>query len=232
MAQDPDKELDMVIYSEHVMAPFKKEFPNTYELMEYNMFGTLKLLQAMQILEARKFIETTAADHEGNDNIRTWSEYKIMIDKNLKKTPGLTDWRMAKACEPIAQVIHQQYFKKFPYWPAPGKTQSGYVYITCSGTHSAEKWDQKFQVTWSCEGGVKVKDKTDSSWFGLSRRYYCEMEGEPTFKILYFDLMKLKAVEGDFGEKMEKLKAKVDKLNNKEEEAEKLRQKLDALLLE
>ena len=243
MAQDPDKPLDMVIYSEHIISPFKASFPNTYELMQYNTIGTLKLLKSLEILTAKKFTETAAADNKGDDNYRTWSEYKEMIEENLQKISGISDWRMAKARIKISEVIHNQYFKKFPCWPAPGKSQSGYVYITCSDTHKAESGDQKFQVTWSCEGGVTVKDKTDlitisdTTWFfGLlgsktvKKKYYCEMVGQPTFKIMYVDLNKLLQIESKFGQKMIELKAQVDQLNNKDAEAEKLGSKLDALL--
>lgn len=238
MAQDPAKELDMVIYSEHIMAPFKQEFPNAHKLMQYNMVGTLKLLKQEHILKTKNFTRTTAADHKGDDGARTWGEYKQVITKNLKNIEGLSDWRMEKAREQIAQVVHEQYFKKFPYWPQPGNTQSGYVYITCSGTHSAEKGDQRFQVTWSCEGGVTVTDKTIRSggfWellFGGGEiNYYCDMTGAPTFKILYFDLMQLKAIEGLFGEGMTAWKKKVDELNDKQAEADKLREKMKKLLL-
>ena len=237
MAQDPDKQLDLVMYSEHIMSPFKKEFPNTYELIQYNMVGTLKLLKMLQIMTGKKIIETVAADHDGDDHHKTWSEYTDMITKNLQQVPGLSGWRMEKARKQIANVIHKQFVNKFPNWPAPSEPQSGYVYATCSGTHSAEREDQKFQVTWCCEGGVSVEDRMRSfasGFLGLSKstRYYCEINGEPTFRILYFDLMKLKTVENKFESVMIKLKAEVDKLNDKETDAERLRQKLDALFLD
>ena len=227
MAQDPnDSRLNMVVYSENLMAPFKKNFPNTHQLMEYNLMGTLKLLKALDVLETKKIKETTAADHDGNHAQRTWAEYKTVIETNLSKINGLSDWRMAKARPIISNVIHNQYYKKYPCWPSVGKIQSGYVYITCSNTHEACKGDQKFQVTWSCEGGVNVKDTRPSIDV-----FQCEINGQPTFKILYFDLIQLKSIESDFGIKMLKVKAKVDKLNNKDANAEKLRSKLDALLL-
>ena len=214
MAQDPhESTLDMTIYSEHIMSPLKKDFPNVCKLMQYNMMGTLQLLKSLNIVVTKKGTESVAADHEGDDRVKTWFEYKGIIKENLQKMPGLSGWRETKACEEIENVIYQQFYKKFPRWPEPGMSYSGYIDVTCCGTYSAQKGYQKFQVTWSGEGSVQVRMKTVST--GLRRRYCCELDGKPTFKILYFDLMKLKQVEGRFGQNMTQLKAKVDTLNKK-----------------
>ena len=227
MAQDPNApELDMVVYSEHVMAPFKKEFPQTFDLMEYNLMGTLKLLKAAHVLKTKRVHEATSADHSGDDNIRTWAEYKPVIEENLSRMDGLDDSRMAKARPIIAETMHKQYYKKYPEWPKVGKEQTGYVYITCCGTHEASRGQGKWQVTWSCEGGVQVTDRRPSK-----DQYLCELDGQPTFKILYFDLVKLKTVEESIGQKMVAYKTKVDELHNKDATADKLRAELDALIL-
>ena len=110
------------IYSEHIIAPFKKEFPNTYQLMQYNMIGTLT--KELQVLSTHKFTKSTDADNNGTDNHQTWQEYEAKIEKNLGKINGLSG------------------YKKYPQCPTPDSEQSGYVYITCSDTHEAIKRDE------------------------------------------------------------------------------------------
>ena len=235
MAQDPgnDFNLDMVIFSEHIISPFQNKFPETYKLMQYNLFGTLKMLKSSNIMTKQHVWETTAADHEGSDNFRTWAEYKEMIEKNLQQIPGLSDIRMDPARDKISEIIHKRYYKRFPYWPPAGQSQSDTIYITCSGTHEAKKADREYQVTWSCEGSVEVTDKTDSKLFGFWKRFTCDIQGAPMFNILYFDLNKLLTLEGDLKNDGDNRKYKklVDKLNNKETEAEQLRKQLKSLMI-
>ena len=168
-----------------------KKFPNTKELLDYNFHGAIYLLKARNVVEALKLDARRTAHERGNNNYKTWSDYKITIEEKLAKTKGLDDCRMAKAIPFIAEDIHEQHFKRYPTWPdVRDKKQSTEVCIGCHNSHSARRGKEKFEVIWCCHGTIKVTDIRDSE-----DDYYTRFVGSPEIKVIYFNYTELETIE-------------------------------------
>jgi hypothetical protein len=176
-------------YNENLQIAIKASYPGTYKLMKYNAKGTIKLLQACKVFNAKKVRKKIGTGHKdtGSDSVKAWADYKPAV---LKYFEGINpDCRLAPAREKMTNKIYHQHYTKFPRWPPSGQKQSGMVNITDKDGYEIEIDGGQFFVSWSCEGDLTVTDNREDG------NYSAEFEGKPTLKILYVDFIELKRFE-------------------------------------
>ena len=149
----------------------RQGYPNTFELMRYNMEGTMLLLrgvnvcvafvstptvssEATNVIDASHTKDLHTGEHEGDVGPKVWEEYKQEIQEALKRCND--DERLEPAREDIANIFHRVHFEKFPTWPRPGDSQTSIVNVNSDGSYKWPKAEvntqNRFFIVWACEG--------------------------------------------------------------------------------
>eukprot|EP00485_Elphidium_margaritaceum_P008139 CAMPEP_0202685112 /NCGR_PEP_ID=MMETSP1385-20130828/793_1 /ASSEMBLY_ACC=CAM_ASM_000861 /TAXON_ID=933848 /ORGANISM="Elphidium margaritaceum" /LENGTH=210 /DNA_ID=CAMNT_0049339375 /DNA_START=99 /DNA_END=731 /DNA_ORIENTATION=+ len=198
---------DFLAHNENLQLSIRQNFPKTYDLMQYNAKGTIKLLQAAKVITAFKRTARMHVEHTGDDNLKAWSDYKVAVLDYLKEINS--DELLQQAREQLSEKIHSVHYAKFPLWPAVGQTQEAQVNITDKGGYQWSQGSQKNYVVWACEGDVVVKDVRTAA-----RSFAAEFTGEPVLKIISVDLIKLQQFEALCSSDMATAKKKADERTN------------------
>ena len=196
----------MITYCDGVMQGIREDYPNIYKLFLYNRKGTLLALQTKGALIGYYCRDRRAVKHEGTDNYKAWSDYKKEILGYLNKVDSN---KLHETLHNImADKIHSVHFEKYPRWPKPGEMQSTDVPVDISGVRYMH---DHYKVYAACEGSIIVTDERPNA-----NQYIAMFEGKPEIKILSLHLEKLKTIDINTSNSMEKAKQKVDQLSQKE----------------
>ncbi|RIA92659.1 hypothetical protein C1645_820398 [Glomus cerebriforme] len=189
----------MVAKSESIVRRLNNEYPVLSQLFAYNREGTIGFLKANGGLYGFNLSHDFDVPHSGNNNYKTWSDYRDAIERYLEKIcenvkaidPIRGDNRSFKeelrpARKVLSDEIHMQHYIKFPFWPSVGDQQESHVELD-TGDH----YDSgAYIVIWSCVGWIKVTDRRPQNY-----RYIAEFSGRPDIKLLVFDNDRLKELE-------------------------------------
>ncbi|CAF3390129.1 unnamed protein product [Rotaria socialis] len=199
MASSSDlKNLDAIIYSSGISRRLRENFPKTNELLQWNLEKTAAVLCAKQIFQLLQMNKALQCPCVGDDNVKTWSDYKQRIIDYLLTVKD--DKRLKPAYDVLAGFIHDLHYKKFPTWPQVGTTQESEVFIDTASGYPIDG----FYITWSCLGHITVKDYRASS-----SNYYTEFNGRPEIKVLYCNEEKLREFETIASSNMDEAKRKI-----------------------
>jgi len=195
-----NKSLEKIFHSAGISSLFQEQFPHVHELMNYDFEGTTSILCLQGVFQLYRFDKVMKVEHEGNDNIKAWTDYLAAIIEYLKSVND--DCRLEDARKQLALHIHQVHYEKFPYWPcgAVNKIQQSKVILDTCGSYEYGP----FLVGWSCVGIITVQDMRPQKDV-----YSTFFNGQPEFKVLYCNQKKLKEVEALATTDIEKMKTMV-----------------------
>lgn len=131
----------------------------------------MQILRAQGVVTCHKkwiVVNTGDMQKEGYDNIITWKEFKLVIERFwLKVNPSA--W-LEKARQKMTDELHGDIVKRFPKWPTvQQKSQEAEI-----------KFDKKdyydvndITVYWTAVGFVKIRDVREAQ-----RKYYTECKSD------------------------------------------------------
>jgi len=189
----------MISKSESILSQIRHKYPNLLSLFAYNREGTIGFLKANGGLFAFSLSSEFHVPHEGNDNYKAWSDYKLAIEKYLEgicanvkaKDPHTGAERtfneeLRQARSVLSNEIHQKHYLRFPYWPATYNEQTSYVDLKTGDIYDTGA----YTMVWSCNGWITVIDKRPDA-----NRYIAEFQGKPDIKLLVLDHDRLRKLE-------------------------------------
>ncbi|CAG8588974.1 11100_t:CDS:1 [Acaulospora morrowiae] len=194
------EELEIVIFSSKIQSLIESNYPNIVKLIKYNGEGLTKALHDIDgAVSARKAVTTFKVTQDGNNNFKTWSEYKDSIHKFLEQVND--DTRLEKARKSLAHQIWKAHYNRFPDWPPVGRTQSDDVDLSANDIHD----DGQYTIAWMSEGKITVTDEHPSA-----NVYKTKLGGTPVLRILFVNKRIVKELENKANVDFENAKKKVD----------------------
>ncbi|RHZ81113.1 hypothetical protein Glove_123g159 [Diversispora epigaea] len=190
----------MVAQSSAIIRRLQNEYPKLSELFEFNRKGTIGFLKANGGLYGFHLSHNFNVDNSGENNLKTWSDYRDAIESYLEKicegvkavdplnpsSEKAFKEHLRPARKILSNEIHHQHYVKFPLWPAVGCEQSSHVELDCGGAYD----DGAYTLVWSCLGWINVIDRRPAS-----NKYIAEFNGKPDLKLLAFDHDRLKELD-------------------------------------
>ena len=175
---DEQKAVGELAYVNELKTMVAKEFPNIGELWKYNAKGTLKILKAQGVVSCQhqKIVATTEDLHlEGNNNIITWREFKLVIGRFWERVNNET--LLEEARKIMTDELHSDIVKRFPKWPTvEAKEQEAIIKFDKQSNYKKND----VTVYWTAVGYVKIRDVRKAR-----RKYYTECESDcVTLKVL------------------------------------------------
>ncbi|CAB4386693.1 unnamed protein product [Rhizophagus irregularis] len=190
----------MVSKSESIVRRLNNDYPTISQLFAYNREGTIGFLKANGGLYGFSLSHDFNVPHTGNDNYKTWSEYRNAIERYLEKIcdrvkandPNnggmMRSFReeLRPARKILSDEIHNQHYIKFPLWPAEYGEQESLVELDTGSSYD----HGAYTIIWSCVGWIKVTDKRPQY-----NKYVAEFSGKPDIKLLALDNDMLRRLE-------------------------------------
>ncbi|CAB4446772.1 unnamed protein product [Rhizophagus irregularis] len=190
----------MVSKSESIVRRLNNDYPAISQLFAYNREGTMGFLKANGGLYGFSLSHDFNVPHTGNDNYKTWSEYRNAIERYLEKIcdrvkandPSnggmMRSFReeLRPARKILSDEIHNKHYTKFPLWPAEYGKQESLVEIDTGSSYD----HGAYTIIWSCVGWIKVTDKRPQY-----NKYIAEFSGNPDLKLLALDKDMLRTLE-------------------------------------
>ena len=210
---NPVVKWDDLAYETRLQSMVKKRYPNIDKLWRYNCKGTLLLLQAKGAVTFQRGIIKVRIDHDNNDNIATWQEYKMMISRFWSKVNDSL-W-LKKARQEITNELHNEHFKVLPFWPAVGKENTRHLNFEKQGNYDLND----LTVYWTAYGYIRVKDVRQQK-----DKFYTECYSDNvTLKVIKLDHVITRKIEKLCLKGFEKAKDLADEQTDKN-------QSVDAIL--
>ena len=182
-------QLSQIMDSSNILENIKKFCPNVHKLLKYNPEGTLQYLQAEGALQLAQISPNINQNQKGNDNFKTWSDYKDTLFRYLKELTHDSEL-LKNAREDIAWVLYNKHYELFPLWPSvEEKFQKDHVTIDHAGQYNID--NQKW-VFYSIVGTVFFTDHRPSV-----NEFKTTIEGKPIFKLIIFDFPKMKELNDE-----------------------------------
>ncbi|XP_054161658.1 uncharacterized protein LOC128959681 [Oppia nitens] len=187
-----DEDLALTVaQSPFIMDRIRSSYPLTANSLDVNREATLNMLQAKGALQIAQINKHFSVLHTGyDDGVKVWTDYsreiELYVDNIIMKTVPKYRGVLHEARNKLANYIHQEYFNRFPRWPAVGVTQSDYIELLTKDHYTYGAND----IVWSCEGIIKVEDKRPNA-----STFQCYFYGTPDIKVLLLDNDKCKQVE-------------------------------------
>jgi hypothetical protein len=179
-----NKFIESVLQSENIIAQIAKEAPLTAELLQYNLEGTIQLLKLSEALFLYKTTNKFATRSSGNNNIKTWKEYKNKIKKYLYSINKQEE--LGTARDTICRMIYKGHYEKFPLWPPVNETQTSTVDLFCVQSYNFDIW----RIVWTSDGEVTVTDRRLRGDV-----YETEFCGTPDIRLVKLNNSRLSSVE-------------------------------------
>ena len=209
-----------------VLTIFEQNYPYIQELINYKKDATLALLKGKGAMafydgifgfDVKKDVKDWGEFVEFSRNYtyhfvqEGLQKYQNEEKNNEKKKFQILDMGvLGPAIELISNAITSDYLDRFPKWPNSGTTQEDYIKLDTKGYF--EKHAIKYY--WICRGRILVRD-THYSYPKNGCNYRAEFSGKPEFQLAYFDMDKIKQYNEMAKNNMNKLKAIVDKWEEK-----------------
>ncbi|CAF3403754.1 unnamed protein product, partial [Rotaria sp. Silwood2] len=183
---------------------FEEKYPSVNELLKYNFEGTVGVLSFTGVLQIFDLDTFMRCQQIGNNNLKTWVDYKDKIEKYLREQ--LNDDRRLEAARLIlAQHIYSEHYRKFPYWPTVKEhTQQSEIFLDLANSYPFETWF----VGWSCLGYITVQDIRKET-----NSFYTDFLGKPDVKVLFCNERKISALEQSASSDMDAAKESVDEFD-------------------
>lgn len=170
-----------------------KQYPTMKGLLMKEPEGTLLWLReqgaivSVQQREVRVQVgHEGTVGHEGKKRDSAWYDYLEAIRKCLDERDRTKS--LARARDGVARHIHRVHYDKFPSWPdVSAKEQQSHVILR---TELAYETDDHCQVMCAVEGDATVKDVRNASG-----RFYAEVKGQTSFKVIYTNAPRMHVAE-------------------------------------
>ncbi|CAG8830486.1 4432_t:CDS:1 [Gigaspora margarita] len=189
-----------------------ESYPSISDLLKQNGQETMAFLKSTGAFYPFRLRKEIEVEEKGDNNFKTWEEYRNAIEMYLETICNEVKAKHPKsgieisfkehlriARKDLATEIHDQHYKKFPFWPSIGQKQKSKVELDVKDNYESHP----YRLFWSCIGWINVKDCRSKD------KYYAHFDGRPDIKLLVFDLIKLNTIEtlakADFKLALEKI---------------------------
>jgi len=178
-------DLDRVASCKALMTSLAERYPTISQVLRKDTRAALQWLQSQNAVCGTSAIIHILVDKDGDDNIRTWTEYGQAIKEYLDDVNS-DDW-LEGAREDVAQFLYDRHYETFPRWPSVGNTQSNNI-LTNMGNKTYNACGRDILV-W-IGGSAEVTDERPER-----RKYIAKFDGAPTIRAIAFLQARMQELE-------------------------------------
>jgi len=167
------------------MTSLAERYPTISQVLRKDTVAALKWLQSKNAVCGKAATIYIDVSKDGDDNIRTWTEYYTAI-KDWLDFVNSDDW-LEEARADVAQFLYDRHYEEFPEWPDVGETQSSNI-LTNMGNKTYDVYGKDVLV-W-IGGSAQVTDERPKR-----RKYKARFDGQPTIRAIAFDQDRMQELE-------------------------------------